>query len=401
MSSKQITSKIYSVGVCNPDLRVFDIVMATKYGTSYNSYVVKGEKTAIIEASHAEFWDEYENNIKSVTDPAKVDYIILNHTEPDHSGALAKLVKLCPNATVIATAVGLNYLKNITNDATMKTRPAKDGEVLDLGGVTLTFTVAPLLHWPDSMMTYCAEEKALFSCDMFGSHYSLDEMIDAKIADESGYKEAFKGYYDAIFGPFKTFVVAGMAKIAKFDIDYICTSHGPVITKGGMMDYVLDSYRQWSKNVKNATKSVPVFYCSAYGCTRQLAEAIVKGVKSVIADADCNAYDLIANDMAEMCEKLNKSDAFAVGSPTLNSDAVPPVWNLLSGVDAINNRKKPVAVFGSYGWSGEAVPNLIARLNGLKMQVIGEGFKVCFVPTDSDIAAAEEYGKQLAAALVK
>ena len=398
MAAYKISDKINSVGVQNPDLRVFDIVMATKYGTSYNSYIVKGNEIALIEASHADFEGVYEANIREVVDPAEIKYVILNHTEPDHSGALRDILKLCPNATVLATAVALNYLKNIVNEP-FNSRPVKDGEVLDLGGVTLNFTVSPLLHWPDSMFTYCPEEKTLFSCDVFGSHYSSEKMLDKDIDNVEGYKEAFKGYYDAIFGPFKTFVVAGMAKIAKYPFETVCPSHGPVLTKDGLLPYVLDSYRAWSKPVKNAVKTVPVFYCSAYGCTAKLAAAIVDGVKEVIPDAACEAYDLIKNDMADMRAKINSCDACAIGSPTLNSDAVPPVWDLLAGVDAINSRKKPVAVFGSYGWSGEAVPNLIARVSGLKMAVVGEGFKVCFVPTAEDLAAAKEYGKQLASAL--
>lgn len=398
MAAYKISDKIYSVGVQNPDLRVFDIVMATKYGTSYNSYIVKGNEVALIEASHADFEGVYEANIREVVDPAEIKYVILNHTEPDHSGALRDILKLCPNATVLATAVALNYLKNIVNEP-FNSRPVKDGEVLDLGGVKLNFTVSPLLHWPDSMFTYCPEEKTLFSCDVFGSHYSSEKMLDKDIDNVEGYKEAFKGYYDAIFGPFKTFVVAGMAKIAKYPFETVCPSHGPVLTKDGLLPYVLDSYRAWSKPVKNAVKTVPVFYCSAYGCTAKLAAAIVDGVKEVIPDAACEAYDLIKNDMADMRAKINSCDACAIGSPTLNSDAVPPVWDLLAGVDAINSRKKPVAVFGSYGWSGEAVPNLIARVSGLKMAVVGEGFKVCFVPTAEDLAAAKEYGKQLASAL--
>ena len=398
MAAEKITDKIYSVGVQNPDLRVFDIVMASKYGTSYNSYIVKGDEVALIEASHADFKGEYEKNIREVVDPAKIKYIILNHTEPDHSGALKDLLKLCPEATVLATAVALNYLKNIVNEP-FNSRPVKDGETLDLGGVTLTFAPSPLLHWPDSMFTYCPEEKALFSCDVFGSHYSSRSMLDKDIDNIDGYKEAFKGYYDAIFGPFKPFVAAGMAKIAKFAFETVCPSHGPVLTKDGQLPYVLDSYRTWSKATKNAVKTVPVFYCSAYGCTAKLAKAIADGVKEVIPDADCETYNLIENDIADMRAKMNSADAFAVGSPTLNADAVPPVWDLLAGVDAINCRKKPVAVFGSFGWSGEAVPNLIARLTGLKTAVVGEGLKVCFVPTDADLDAAKEYGRQLAAAI--
>lgn len=398
MAANKISDRIYSVGVQNPDLRVFDIVMATKYGTSYNSYIVKGEEVALIEASHADFEGVYEENIRQVVDPAKIKYVILNHTEPDHSGALRDILRLCPEATVLASAVALNYLKNIVNEP-FNSRPVKDGEVLDLGGVTLNFTTAPLLHWPDSIFTYCPEEKTLFSCDVFGSHYSSDKTFDKDIADVDGYKEAFKGYYDAIFGPFKPFVVAGMAKIAKYPFETVCPSHGPVLTKEGLLPYVLDSYRAWSKPVRNAVKTVPVFYCSAYGCTAKLAAAIVDGVKEVIPDANCEAYDLIKNDMAVMREKLNSSDAFAVGSPTLNADAVPPVWDLLAGIDAINIRKRPVAVFGSFGWSGEAVPNLVSRLTSLKTAVVGEGFKVCFVPTDADLEAAKEYGKQLAASI--
>lgn len=398
MAANKISDRIYSVGVQNPDLRVFDIVMATKYGTSYNSYIVKGEEVALIEASHADFEGVYEENIRQVVDPAKIKYVVLNHTEPDHSGALRDILRLCPEATVLASAVALNYLKNIVNEP-FNSRPVKDGEVLDLGGVTLNFTTAPLLHWPDSIFTYCPEEKTLFSCDVFGSHYSSDNTFDKDIADVDGYKEAFKGYYDAIFGPFKPFVVAGMAKISKYPFETVCPSHGPVLTKEGLLPYVLDSYRAWSKPVRNAVKTVPVFYCSAYGCTAKLAAAIVDGVKEVIPDANCEAYDLIKNDMAVMREKLNSSDAFAVGSPTLNADAVPPVWDLLAGVDAINIRKRPVAVFGSFGWSGEAVPNLVSRLISLKTAVVGEGFKVCFVPTDADLEAAKEYGKQLAASI--
>lgn len=398
MAANRITDKIYSVGVQNPDLRVFDIVMETKYGTSYNSYVVKGDDVALIEASHADFEGVYEANIREVTDPAKIKYIILNHTEPDHSGALADLLRLCPDATVLATAVALNYLKNIVNEP-FKSRPVKDGEVLDLGGVTLTFTVAPLLHWPDSMFTYCAEEKVLFSCDVFGSHYSSEKVFDKDVENIDGYKEAFKGYYDAIFGPFKPFVIAGTAKIAKYPFETVCPSHGPVLTKDGLVPYVLDCYKNWSKPVRNAVKTIPVFYCSAYGCTAKLAAAIAEGVKEIIPDAACETYNLIENDMAEMRAKINSCDACAIGSPTLNSDAVPPVWDLLTGVDAINSRKKPVAVFGSYGWSGEAVPNIIARVSGLKMTVVGEGLKVCFVPTAADMESAKEYGRQLAGAL--
>ena len=397
MAAIKITDRIYSVGVQNPDLEVFDIVMATEFGTSYNSYIVKGEdKTALVETSHADFFDEYKSNITSVTDPAKIDYIIVNHTEPDHSGALAALTELCPKAQILATAVGANCLKNITNRSDLSVRPVKDGEELDLGGVTLKFVVAPLLHWPDSMMTYCKEEKALFSCDFLGAHYSFAPMIDTELKDTEGYRRAFKEYFDAIFGPFKPFVVAGLAKISALDIEYVCNSHGPVLTSAGQLGYAVAEYGKMSRIVKNDPKKIPVFYCSAYGCTAALAEKIREGVLSVLPTAECKTYDIIKHDLSVLAAQLNSSNAFAIGSPTLNADAVPPVWDLIASVDAINIKKRPAAVFGSYGWSGEAVPAIVARLTALKLNVVGEGLKACFVPGDADLSKAFELGALLA-----
>lgn len=397
MSAIKITDRIYSVGVQNPDLEIFDIVMPTRFGTSYNSFIVKGDdKIALIEACHADFFDAYKANIESVVDPSEIDFIIDNHTEPDHSGALAALTELCPNAQIVATAVGANYLKNITNNSALNVRAVKDGEQLDLGGATLRFVVAPMLHWPDSMMTYCPEEKALFPCDFLGAHYSFEPMFDTKIRDLADYRSALKDYFDAIFGPFKPFVAAGLAKIAALDIKYVCNSHGPVLTKAGQLDYAIECYKEWSKVVRNDPKRIPIFYCSAYGCTAALAAKIRDGVLSVLPSAECKLYNIIDYDIATLAAELNGSNAFAIGSPTLNADAVAPVWNLIACVDAINIKKRPVAVFGSYGWSGEAVPALMARLNTLKLNVIGEGLKACFVPSEADLSKAFELGSLLA-----
>ena len=397
MSAIKITDRIYSVGVQNPDLEIFDIVMPTRFGTSYNSFIVKGDdKIALIEACHADFFDAYKANIESVVDPSEIDFIIDNHTEPDHSGALAALTELCPNAQIVATAVRANYLKNITNNSALNVRAVKDGEQLDLGGATLRFVVAPMLHWPDSMMTYCPEEKALFPCDFLGAHYSFEPMFDTKIRDLADYRSALKDYFDAIFGPFKPFVAAGLAKIAALDIKYVCNSHGPVLTKAGQLDYAIECYKEWSKVVRNDPKRIPIFYCSAYGCTAALAAKIRDGVLSVLPSAECKLYNIIDYDIATLAAELNGSNAFAIGSPTLNADAVAPVWNLIACVDAINIKKRPVAVFGSYGWSGEAVPALMARLNTLKLNVIGEGLKACFVPSEADLSKAFELGSLLA-----
>lgn len=394
MSAVKITDSIYSVGILNPNMRIFDIVMTTEYGTSYNSFLVKGtEKNVLIETCHKTFFKHYLNNISEVIDPADIDYIVLNHNEPDHSGGLAQLLEYTPNATIIASQAGSIYLKNITNRADLKMQVAKNGDLLDIGGRTLRFINAPFLHWPDSMFTWVEEEKTLFSCDFLGTHYCEPYLFDYNLAYPEKFKVAFKGYYDAIFAPFKPYVLAGLEKIKDLPIEFVCNSHGPIITKGCMLDYVQEKYREWSQPVKNEKLTIPIFYTTAYGNTGRIADAIRQGILESRPDADVTTYDMIEHDINGLSELLNHSNAFALGSPTINGDAVPPAWILLSHVDAINNRKKPVLVFGSYGWSGEAVPNLSARLSGLKMSLFGEGLKVCFIPSEEDLKKACELGK--------
>lgn len=399
MSAVKITEGIYSVGIMNPNMRVFDIVMKTDSGTSYNSYLVRGsEKTALIETCHESFFEEYLENIKEVCKFEEIDYIVMNHNEPDHSGSLAKLLELMPNAQLIASIAGANYLKNITNRCDLDIHKVKDGEVLDLGGLSLTFLSAPNLHWPDSMFTWVKEANTLFTCDFLGCHYCEPYTFDTRIAYPKAYDTALELYYGAIFGPFASFVRKGLEKIKALpqQPDYICTSHGPVLTKEGRMQQVLASYEAWSAEQPAGAELIPVFYTSAYGNTAKLAKKIQEGILEAKPDADCQTYDIIEHDMAQLHALINHCKAVAVGSPTLNRDAVPPVWNLLAGVDAINSGKKPALVFGSYGWTGEAVGNIQARLQGLKMNVFEDGFKVAFVPTEDDLEAAKELGKNFA-----
>lgn len=400
MFYKELVKDIYSVGVLNPNLRVFDIVMTTDFGTSYNSYLVKGqEKTALIEAVHKDYLESFLSNIKGIAHIEKIDYLIMNHNEPDHSGAIEKLLDLMPDITIISSQAGSLYLKNITNKKDLNVKVVKDGEELDLGGKTLKFINAPFLHWPDSMFTYAVEDKVLFSCDYLGSHYCEPEVLDTAIAYKEDYDKAFLGYYSAIFGPFKPYVLKGYEKIKDLDLEFVCPSHGPVLTKGGLIDECIKKYIDWSTPQVREEKIIPIFYCSAYGNTAMIAERIAKGIKEVLPQAKVDTYDIIKNDMNELGALLNDCDAFLIGSPTLNRDAVPPVYMLLAHTDAINIAKRPVALFGSYGWSGEAVANIKARLTSLKTKIYDEDFRVTFVPSSEDLDKAEEFGKAFANSL--
>ena len=393
----KISDSISYVGILNPILRIFDVVMKTEYGTTYNSYVVKGsEKTALVETCHLSYFEQYLKNIREVTKLEDIDYIILNHCEPDHSGALARLLELCPKAEIYVTRAASIYLNNITNGKDLPVHIVKDGEELSLGDKTLRFIPAPFLHWPDSMFTYLPEEKAVFTCDFLGSHYCEPHITDDNIVYPKKYEDALAYYYAAIFGPFPAYVRAGLEKLRGLEFDTALTSHGPVLSRGEKLPLALEKYAEWSEEKVFEKPLIPVFYCSAYGNTGKIAEAIAEGIREAKGDCACNAYDLNDHDMSTMSDLINSATAICIGSPTINADAVAPVWQLLSHVDAINSKKKPALVFGSYGWSGEAVPNISARLAGLKMNVFGEGYKVCFVPSDEDLESARELGRSFA-----
>ncbi|MBS7176243.1 MAG: FprA family A-type flavoprotein [Clostridiales bacterium] len=400
MFHKEIAKDVYSVGVLNPNLRVFDIVMSTEFGTSYNAYLVKGsEKTALIETSHKHFLDYLMENIQDVAELSSIDYLVMNHNEPDHSGAIAKLLEVIPNLQIIASQAGALYLKNITNRTDLNLRIVKNGETLDLGGKTLTFLSAPFLHWPDSMFTWLEEDKVLFTCDFLGSHYCEPQAMDSSVAYPEDYETAFRGYYDAIFGPFKPYVLKGLDIMDSLPVEIAAPSHGPVLTKGNLLPAAMEKYREWSTPVKSEQKVIPIFYCTAYGNTEQLADAMAKGINRVFPDAAVETYNIIDHDLATLGGIMNESDAFLIGSPTLNRDAVPPVYMLLAHADAINIQKRPVAVFGYYGWSGEAVANIRTRLQCLKTKLFAEDFRVIFVPSEEDLKRAEEFGAAFAESL--
>ena len=401
MGVKKISENVYSVGVLNPTLRIFDVIMKTDYGTSYNAYVIKNNgKFALVETVHARFFDEYLENIKSVLGDTPPDYLIMNHNEPDHSGSVAKLTDIYPDIIVIESKAGAMYIKNIANKE-LNIKTVSDNEVLDFGGGELKFIVAPFLHWPDSMFTYFAKDKVLFTCDFFGAHFCEPTVFDYNIKYPKEYEDAFIYYYAAIFGPFKPYVLSGLDKIKDIDFDMACPSHGPVLTKkdGGRLDYNIKLYAELSAPHKNEVEQIPIFYCSAYRNTEILANNIKSGIKEIKPDAEVDIYDINCCDICALSQILHMSDAFLIGSPTINRDAVAPVWNLINTIDAISMRERPCAVFGSYGWSGEACGNLISRLKGLKLKVSENPLKCQFVPSEAEITAAVEYGREFAKSL--
>ncbi len=393
MSMKKITDSVYAAGVLNPQLRVFDIVMRTEYGTSYNAYLVKGaEKSALVETVHASFFEEYRENLEQVVDIASVDYLIMNHTEPDHSGSIARLAELNPNLTILGTMSAIRFMKAITNRTDLHYQVVKDGDTLDLGGgKVLTFIVAPFLHWPDSMFTYLAAEKLAFTCDFLGAHYCQPTVTDDHIYHPETYWTSMQGYYAAIFGPFPQHVRFGLDKLRALELEWVCPSHGPVL-RSRLAD-VMEYYAAASAEKPAGAKYVPIFYTSAYGYTGKLAQAAAEVLRE--AGVETEVIDLVTYTGDDLGAKISASTAFMVGSPTINRDATPPLWQLLSHVDAITNRGKSVGVFGSYGWSGEAVPALVARVKSLSLKPVGEGFRANFTPSAEELEGMRDYTRAL------
>lgn len=400
MKSLEVKKDIYWVGALDPNLRVFDIIMYTPFGTTYNSYVVKGsEKTAVIETVKVEFFDEYIERLNSLgIDISKIDYIVVNHTEPDHAGSVAKLLELSPNAKVIGSTSALKFLTKITNRP-FEGIPAKDGDSVSLGNKTLKFISAPLLHWPDSNYTYLEEDHLLFTCDSFGSHYCSEAMYNDLNPNEDDYMEALRYYYDCIMGPFKPYVLKAIAKIEKLPIDMICTGHGPILRKDPWK--IVELYRQWSTPVVRDTEDtkITISYVSAYGYTAQLANKIAEGIKSV-GNFQVKIYNVIEHDKNEILADIIDSEGILFGSPTINGDLLEPIRDLLTKLNPLVHGGKVAAGFGSYGWTGEAVPNIENRLKELRMK-IQPGLRVVFKPSDEELQQAFDFGVEFANKLNK
>lgn len=396
MKHLEIKKDIYWVGALDPNLRVFDIIMYTPYGTTYNSYVVKGSnKIAVFETVKVQFFEEYLERLNSLgVNPADIDYIVVDHTEPDHAGSVSKLLEIAPNAKIVGSPVAIDFLKDIVNHE-FDYIAVNGGDKLDLGNKTLEFISAPFLHWPDSMYTYIPEDKTLITCDSFGSHYSCEEVFNDNLPNKDHYNEALRYYYDCIFGPYKPYVLKAIEKIKDLDIELVCPGHGPVL-RDKPWD-IINTYKEWStpEATTKTRKKVTICYVSAYGYSKELGETIANGIKSN-HDVDVKLYDVIHHKMEEILADIADSDGVLFGSPTLVGDLLPPIRDILTNLNPVVHGGKYAAAFGSYGWSGEAVPNIENRLEELKMKLYGPGMRIKFKASEEQIEEATAFGDEFA-----
>jgi len=389
-----ITDNVKWIGILDYDIKTFDIVMTTDYGTTYNSYFINAEKKALVEVAKEKFFDTYIEKLGKVTGPSEISYIILDHTEPDHSGSLKRLLELAPSATVVGSGNAIRYLEDMLN-VPFKSMIVKDGDLLDLGNMKLRFISAPNLHWPDSIYTWLEEEKILFTCDSFGAHYCNYEMKDDLNDD---YLKAFKYYFDVILKPFSRFILKAIERIRPLDIRYICPGHGPILSKNRdkIVDLTLRYTNEYIEQTQvKARRHILIAYISAYGYTKMAAEIVSEGIREV-SDFAIDMVDIEQIDLGDLDRKLTESDALLAGSPTINQNTLLPIYKMFAIINPLRDKGKLAGAFGSYGWSGEAPKIILENFRNLKLKIFEENAAFKFLPGGSKEETLKEYGRKFA-----
>ncbi|MDO8880226.1 MAG: FprA family A-type flavoprotein [Coriobacteriia bacterium] len=393
MHAVQVTDGIWWVGGIDWSLRDFH-GFETPEGTTYNCYLVVGETgVALVDTTKAPFVPELLARIESVMPLERITHIIVNHIEPDHNGGLRDVMVAIPQARVVASPSGVRGVAEYHNG--LEVEPVKADDVIDLGGKTLQFMAQPMVHWPDSMFTYCPEAATLMPNDAFGQHVASEE----RFADEFGIDEALSElgiYYANILLPLGTAVGKAVAKVveAGWKLDIVAPSHG-LIWRGDDIGRVIDAYARWGAGEKR-DKALVVF-STMWGSTETIARSVAEGIAT--AGVEVEVYDLALSPLAHVTAELLEAKALVLGSPTLHHGMLYRVAGYLQYLSGLKPTDRIAATFGSYGWSKGADKEMRSRLEEIGFELPFEDFLVKFRPTDDDLSAAETWGRQIAEAV--
>ncbi|MFC1703762.1 FprA family A-type flavoprotein [Candidatus Omnitrophota bacterium] len=391
MSKVTVASDIYWVGAVDKDVKRFHgHTYATKRGTTYNAYLILDDKNVLIDTVYGPFAEEMIERIKSIIDPSKIDYVVANHVETDHSGALPELMKLCPKAKVLGTQKCKEGLaKHYYGDWDFQV--VKTGDKLSLGKRNLVFLEAPMLHWPDSMFTYIPEEQLLIPNDAFGQHYATDKRFDDEVSEPELMEEA-AAYYANILWPLSSLVLKKIEEVQKLNIPIktIAPSHGIIWRKDPLK--IVNAYVSWAKN--EPSKKVVIAYETMWGATAQMAKRISDGfVDSGIA---CKLFDVNLTDKTEIVKEMLGAKGYLIGSSTHNNDLLPNIAGFLEFVKGLRPKNRISAAFGSFGWAGGAVKSIEHRLEEAGIKVAQLSLSVQYVPNDSELKQCYQFGKDFA-----
>ncbi|MFH1281692.1 MAG: flavodoxin domain-containing protein [Candidatus Omnitrophota bacterium] len=386
-----ILPDIYSVGVVDWNVRNFHgHTYTTSRGSSYNAYLIIDEKIALIDTVYGPFTQELMDNIKEIIPLEKIDYIIANHVETDHSGALPGIMPLCSKAKILGTAKcqeGLykHYYKN-WDFQTIKTH-----DQLKLGRRTLTFIEAPMIHWPDSMFTYCPQDELLMPNDAFGQHLAANERFDDQV-DQCALMEEAEKYYANILWPLGGVILKKVQEIQKLNIPIkmIAPSHGIIWRKDPAR--IINAYISWAKG--ETKDKVVVVYETMWGATEKMARKIVEGLTS--EGIEVKLYDIARSDRTEVITQMLSAKGFLFGSSTHDNDMLPNIAAFLEMVKGLKTKGRKIGFFGSYGWAGGAVKEMQEMLKDNVVDQIIPGVSCKYVPDSAELVSCFEFGAKFA-----
>jgi flavorubredoxin len=365
---------------------------STHKGSSYNSYLVREGKTVLIDTVWKPFAGEFIDNLKKVIDPKKIDFIIANHAEIDHSGALPELMELIPETPIYCTANGVRSLRgHYHKDWNFK--PVKTGDSVDIGnGKSLVFVEMKMLHWPDSMATYMTGDNILFSNDAFGQHYASEFLFNDLVDQGELFAECIK-YYANILTPFSALVKKKIEEVLalKLPIDIIATSHG-VIWRDNPVQ-IVEKYMAWSDDYKE--NQITLLYDTMWDGTRLMAENIARGISGADSTVTVKLYNISKTDKNDIITEVFKSKMILVGSPTIGKGVSHGTAGILEEIEGLQFKGKKAAAFGCYGWSGESVKRISDWLSKAGFQVVNEGIKCLWNPDDESLEECRRFGRGL------
>jgi len=393
---RPIKNNVSWIGKIDWELRKFHgDEYSTHRGSTYNSYLIEEEKVAVIDTVWAPFAKEYVARLEQQIDLKKIDYVIANHAEIDHSGALPELMARIPDKPIYCTANGVKSLKGHYHKD-WNFHPVKTGDKLSLGKKELIFVEAPMLHWPDSMFSYLTGDNILFSNDAFGQHYASEYMFN-DLVDQAELMEECIKYYANILTPFSELVTKKIREVLAFNlpVDVICTSHG-VIWRDNPVG-IVQQYLKWADSYRE--DQITFVYDTMWNGTRVMAESIAQGIKQADPRVNLKLYNLAKSDRNDVMTEIFKSRAIVVGSPTINRGVLTSIAGLLEEMKGLKFRNKKAAAFGCYGWSGESVKMIRGQLEAAGFQVVDEGLRCLWNPDPQGIESCVDYGKKLAGLL--
>ena len=357
---KEIKKNVFYIGVQDWDRRLFDELIPLPDGTSYNSYLIIGnEKIALIDTVDPSKESEFLKNLK-VSKIERIDYVISNHAEQDHSGLIPKVVELYPEAKIIANKKGKEMLIDLLQIPEDKFIIINDGEKISLGGKTLEFIFAPWVHWPETMLTYLLEDKILFTCDLFGSHLATSKLF---AEEDNKVYEAAKRYYAEIMMPFRANIRNHLKKIENYEIDIIAPSHGPVYNKP---NFILNAYKEWISD--NVREEVILPFISMHGSTRAMVEYFIDAL--IKRGMIVKPFNLTKTDIGELAISLVDASTMVIASPTVLTGPHPHVFSVVYLLNLLRPKLKYFSVIGSYGWGGRMFEMIKNMLTNLKVEII-------------------------------